>query len=393
MNGPSVRANPMPRVTILQRILPHYRVAFFCALHRRLRRDAIELTLIYGQEKKGTVPRTVPLEEEWAQRISNRYIEIVGAELVWQPALAGLKGADLIVVEPSNRLLLNDLLLLRGRWGRAAVACWGHGRNFQSAYKHGLRESVKRALGRQAAWWFAYTSLSADAVAQSGYPRERITVVQNTIDTQELAADLAAVGDEEIERLRGRLGIRSGNVAVYCGGLYADKRLDFLLRSCREVRRRVPDFHAIFVGDGPEAGKISGAAAAHSWIHYAGARFGRERAAYFRLGKALLMPGLVGLAIVDSFVASLPIFTTDVPIHSPEIAYLEHGRNGVMTRYDESDYAEAVARYLESPDMQATLAEGCRSSAGKYTLPNMVENFASGVERCLALPDAANRRA
>jgi glycosyltransferase involved in cell wall biosynthesis len=381
----------MPRVTILQRILPHYRVAFFRDLHRRLRRDAIELGLIYGQEREGSVPRTAPVEEQWTQRIVNRYIRVPGAELVWQPALAGLQGADLIVVEPSNRLLLNDLLLLRGRWGRAAIACWGHGRNFQSAGRHGLRESVKRALGRRAAWWFAYTSLSADAVAQSGYPRERITVVQNTIDTQELAADLAAVSGAEIGRLRERLGIRSANVGVYCGGLYAEKRLDFLLRSCREIRRRVPDFHAIFVGDGPEAGKVSAAAAAHGWIHYAGARFGRERAAYFRLGKVLLMPGLVGLAIVDSFVASLPIFTTDVPIHSPEIAYLENGRNGVMTRYDESAYAEAVARYFESPDMQAVLAEGCRSSAGKYALPNMVESFASGLERCLAL-QAAKRR-
>ena len=302
------RAPPMPRVTVLQRVLPHYRIPFFRALHRRLQRDAIELRLIYGQERAGTVPRTVPLEEEWARRIDNRYVALPGAELVWQPALAALEGADLVVLEPSIRLVLSDLLLLRARWGRAAIACWGHGRNFQSTAAHGRRENLRRALSRRAAWWFAYTSLSADVVAQSGYPRERITVVQHPIATQELAGGRAAVSDAALARLRERLGIRSANVGVYCGGLYADKRLDFLLRSCLEVRRRVPDFHAIFVGDGPEAGKIAAAAAAHGWIHYAGARFGRERAAYFRLGRALLMPGLVGLAIVDSFVASLPIF-------------------------------------------------------------------------------------
>ena len=50
------------KVTIIQRILPHYRIPFFEALHRELGHAGIELQLIYGQEYPGTVPRSEPLE-------------------------------------------------------------------------------------------------------------------------------------------------------------------------------------------------------------------------------------------------------------------------------------------------------------------------------------------
>lgn len=105
---------------------------------------------------------------------------------------------------------------------------------------------------------------------------------------------------------------------------------------------------------------------------------------YFRVSQALLMPGLVGLAIVDSFIARTPMFTTDLPSHSPEISYLEHGVNGVMTPSSVSHYADAVGGFFESKDMQQRLRDGCQRCAGVYTFEHFVERFASGIARCLS---------
>jgi L-malate glycosyltransferase len=99
----------------------------------------------------------------------------------------------------------------------------------------------------------------------------------------------------------------------------------------------------------------------------------------------LLMPGLVGLVIVDSFVTCLPMFTTDTPIHSPEIAYLIQGVNGVMTPYAVEAYSRAVAEYLKNEAMQVALREGCSRSATIYTLENMVDNFTQGIKKCLSV--------
>jgi glycosyltransferase involved in cell wall biosynthesis len=373
----------MSKVVVIQRVLPHYRVAFFRRLHDRLRRTGIALHLVYGQERPGTVPRTVPLAESWATQIENRYWQLGSSEVVWQPCMSLVRGADLVVLEQANRLLANYPLLAMRRLGKARIAYWGHGRNMQSYDADGWAQRVRRATMLEVDWWFAYTDLSTEIVAGAGFPRERITTVQNTIDTSDLRSNLDACTAEEVAAARARHRIQGDVVGLYCGGMYGLKKLPFLIAACEEIRRRVPEFSAVFVGDGPDRTVVEAAAARHQWIYYVGAKVGRELAPYYRLSKVLLMPGMVGLAIVDSFVAGIPMFTTDLPLHSPEIAYLESGVNGTMTAHDVHAYAAVVAQYLLEPSRLARLVEGCKRSAAKYTIENMVENFARGIERCL----------
>ena len=132
------------KVTIIQRILPHYRVPFFEALYCELARDGIELQLIYGQEYPGTVPRSELLKHPWTIRIENRYLNTPLGQVVWQACLSHLQDSDLIVVEQANSLLLNYWLMIsRGR-RQHRLAFWGHGRNFQARSGHSLREGFKR---------------------------------------------------------------------------------------------------------------------------------------------------------------------------------------------------------------------------------------------------------
>ncbi len=373
----------MTRVAIIQRVLPHYRLAFFRRLHRRLGDAGIELRLVYGQERPGTVPRTVHLEEDWARRIVNRYWTLGGRELVWQPCLGQVRGADLVVLEQSSRLLVTYPLLMMRRMSGPKLAFWGHGRNMQSRDRGGLAERIKKATADQVDWWFAYTTLSTEIVAETGFPRERITTVQNAIDTSDLAAHLEACTPEEVDAARRKHGIVGGAVGLYCGGMYDLKKLPFLIAACEQIKRKVPEFTVVFVGDGPDRSVVEEAAARHDWIHFVGPAFGRELAPYYRMSKVLLMPGPVGLAVVDSFVAGVPLFTTDLPLHGPEIAYLESGTNGIMTRHDVDAYATAVAEHLRDERDLARLVAGCARSAAQYTIERMVENFAHGVERCL----------
>jgi len=372
------------KVTIIQRIVPHYRVPFFEALHGALARDGIELQLIYGQEYPGTVPRSELLKHPWTIRIENRYLNTPFGQVVWQACLNHLQDSDLIVVEQANSLLLNYWLMIRRGRHNHRLAFWGHGRNFQAHSEHSLREGLKTWFINQVDWWFAYTESSAEIVRDSDFPPDRITVVQNAIDTIELESALARVTQGDLISLRTHLDLANDHVALYCGGLYAGKQLDFLIAACLAIRQRISNFHIIFIGNGPEQGKIEQAAQEHGWIHYVGPKFGQDRAMYFRASQALLMPGLVGLAIVDSFVAGIPLFTTDTRSHSPEFSYLEHGRNGVLTPFSISHYANAVAEFFESEELQKRLREGCQRSAKIYTFEHFVERFASGIVHCLA---------
>ncbi len=249
----------MKKVAIIQRVLPHYRVAFFHGLREALVKDGIELELFYGQEYPGTVPKTVDLDADWAHRLDNHYSRLLGVELDWQPCLKPLLDADLVIVEQANRLLINYILLF-SRWigKHPKLAYWGHGRNMQADASWNWRESLKRLLTNNVDWWFAYTAMSTKTVISGGFPIEKITIVQNTIDATALTRAADALSAAQLDGLRAELGIEASDKAgVFCGGMYADKKLDFLLEACVAIRARVPDFHVVLIGNGPEQNKGS----------------------------------------------------------------------------------------------------------------------------------------
>lgn len=370
-----------PKVIIIQRVLPHYRVPFFEALWETLHHRGVDLELIYGQERPGTVPKTVQVAHPWAIAIRNRYFECFGIQWVWQPCITKARRGDLVIVEQANTLLVNQAFLVLRKLGMMRLAYWGHGRNFQAdRHHHRLSEMLKRRLTRLVDWWFAYTELSREIILEAGFHNDRITVVQNAIDTRAFESALAAVGEGQVSDLRQELGIAASDVVgLYCGGMHTGKGLDWLIEACIEIRARNGNFHMLFVGDGPHQEKVVEAAQAHNWIHHVGPKFGDDRAPYFKISHLLLMPRQVGLVVVDSFVARVPLVTTNLPTHGPEIAYLVSGGNGIMTPPEVDAYAAVVVAFLESSEAQDEMKRNCASSARQYTLDHFVERFSEGI--------------
>ena len=385
----AVAGSARPRVAIVQRVVPHYRVAFFRELHAMLETRGVALNVVYGDARPGTQPVTVPLDEPWAIRICNRYWMVGGRELTWQPARRHLRDADLVVVEQSSRLLLNYLLLAGIGAGRARLAFWGHGQNFQACSDARARrhQRWKGLMTGRADWFFAYTERSLPPLRASGFPAERITVVNNAVDTRRLVAARERLTEVDLGKLRRELGLDGDMVALYCGAMYAGKKLAFLLQACDEIQRRVPKFHMLFVGDGPDRSLVESAADSRPWLHCLGPKFATDAVPYFALSKALLLPGQVGLAVVDALALGVPPFTTSLPDHGPEIAYLEHGVNGEITEPDPVRYAEAVAAYLDAPKRQRAYSNACAAAAKSLTIETMAERFADGISRCLRMSD------
>lgn len=376
------------RVAIVQASLRQYRVPFYEHLRTLVSADGLDLVLIHGnpsgsEAKKGDA-RTLP----WSTTIEDKEIRLGSRSVYWQPCLSLLQDADLVIVEQASKLLLNYLLFAQQAVGRRRLAFWGHGKNLQAHRASALGEFIKRQMSRKVHWWFAYNDFSASIVQSLGYPAERITSVQNAIDTRHLVALREHLSEGEVDEVRQELGLQGSNVCIFSGGLYSDKRLDFLLAACKLIRERVPDFEMIFVGGGPAFDWLKEQARDESWIHAVGPKFDEEKVPYFAVSKLFLLPGLVGLAILDAFALQTPLITTAVPFHSPEVAYLQSGTNGVMVEdfEDPSRYAEVVVSLLEDDTTRERLMQGCKRSAGVYTVENMAERFADGVSKALVAP-------
>jgi glycosyltransferase involved in cell wall biosynthesis len=373
----------MSTVIIIQRVLPHYRVALYRKLHDLLSKKNIDLKLIYGHECPGAVPKTVSVEWSWAIFIRNSYFNVAGVELVWQHIPRRMLNADLVIFEQANRLINNYQLIFSKTKGRK-IAFLGHGKNMQAS-SFDIKEKLKKRLIISVDWWFAYTDLSKKVVEDAGFPSERISVIQNTIDTASLAKSLSKITDKDIETVKNKLGIFSDNICLFCGGLYPEKKLGFLLEAAKMIKTNMPDFELIIIGSGPEERFIKNASNQLSWFHYVGPKFGSDLATYLRCAKALLMPGSVGLVIIDSFISEVPLITTNNKAHGPEIAYLEHGINAIMAENSKTTYANYAINYLTSSSLQKKLKLGCRASGIKYTIDNMTNNFANGINNCLRI--------
>jgi L-malate glycosyltransferase len=371
----------MAVVSIVQRILPHYRLAFFERLHAILGPLGIELRLCYGQEQPGTRPGSVEFRGGWARRVRNRYLFEIGAGrgAVWQPCLRELSKSDLVIAEHASRLLINYPLALLSRMGGARLALWGHGANLQGGPRRQFTDRIRESQLHGAHWWFAYTGLSARLVADSGFPSERITVVNNSIDTAALGDAVARTSAESRERLRRKLDVPPAGVGIFCGRLVAEKRLDLLREACEQAHAHRPDFRLIVVGDGPQENEVRRMVNECDWVRFVGAQYGADLAPYLAISDFMLMPGLVGLVIVDSFAAGVPLITTDHRLHSPEIEYLRHGENALLTEAHADALAGEIVSLMDSRDKLLHLRSGCRESAREYTLERMVERFSAGV--------------
>jgi glycosyltransferase involved in cell wall biosynthesis len=361
--------------------MTHYRVPFFNCLREQLAARNIELRLAYGQCKSDEASKGDSAEIPWATRLSTRYL--LGERICWQSFAGVASGCDVIVMPHENKLVLN-LLEQFGRTGRR-VALWGHGANLQGD-PGGARERFKRLVARQADWWFGYTSLSVPLIRRSGFPLERITVLNNAVDTKELATLFAAVTPAAQIALRKRLGLQGSRIGIFVGSLYAEKRIDVLLDAAWRIRQRVTDFELLVMGSGPDREKVERFCAANPWAYSLGMVTGMEKATVLSLGRVMLNPGLVGLGVLDAFVSGVPMLTMDCGGHSPEIAYLENGFNGAITANSLDDYVHVANEVLMDDGLYTKLHDGCVASVGRYTIENMLNEFSVGLEKCLATP-------
>ena len=369
----------MPRVLIVERQLLHYRVDFYQRLRDVLAERGIALQLLVGE---GTPAEKLKRNESylpWSVSIRTHYW--LNYRVCWQPYARYARNADLVIVMHENKILYNLWLMLVRRPRR--LAFWGHGANLQSTKPTGWKERFKRWTIRQADWWYAYTDMSAGLLVAAGYPAERTTVVQNAVDTSEMSQLCETLDAAALAEQRRLLGLSDGPVGLYLGSLYHEKRIDFLLAAAQQVRLSVPGFQLLIVGAGPQQSLVDSAAASEPWIHALGAQHGADKVLMMGLADLMLNPGLVGLGILDSFCSGKPMFTTNCGLHSPEIAYLESGVNGVMTENDVDSYVAAIVDTLRSPARMARLQAGARASANQYTLDDMAQRLSAGIASAL----------
>jgi glycosyltransferase involved in cell wall biosynthesis len=371
------------RILIIEAQMKQYRLPFYTMLQESLRKEGMRLRVVYSEPiaEEAQKRDNCDLPAEFGVKVKGYWFW--NKRFLLQPAFREITAADLVIVDQANKLVMNHLLLPLALLGIKRVAFWGLGKNLQ-AERSSASEWHKRRTMHWVDWWFAYTHGTAEYLQREGVPASKISAVQNSVDTRLIQSYVHGLDKEAKARIRARLGIPSlAPVGIFVGMLQKVKSLPFLFDVSQRIRKQIPDFHLIVVGGGPEEREIEVNASQQSWIHFVGPQFGDRKAELLGIADVFLLPGRVGLAILDGFAAGLPLVATRLPIHGPEMEYLEEGRNGVTTPHDPSCYAQAVIHLFTHQAELSALRDGARRSAGKYSIENMVENFSNGIVQCL----------
>ena len=371
----------MPKVTIIYRNIPQYRIEFYNLLREGLRKKGIKLELIYGDNPfKG---RNDNVHCEWAIYKKNYSLSISKLFIIWQPCIKEVKSSDLVIVEQANKLLFNYYLILRNIFFKKKFAFWGHGLNLQIS-KKSIFNRFKLTYINRANWWFAYTENIRDFLVKHGVKKEHITVVQNAIDTKTLNELYNSIPEKEVEGLRAKYAIsKDEKVLIYCGALSKEKNIQFLLDAADELKFLGHNFKLMVIGDGPLAKLVQNAAVEKPWIIHAGPQFGRNKALYFRMADLFLLPGAMGLAILDSFAFETPVVTIKYNYHGPEFEYIIDDYNAVVADANIGDYTKKVAELLDDPGKIEKLKGVAKLMIQKYNIQAMVDNFIEGIEKAL----------
>lgn len=370
----------MKKVLVIQRRLTHYRVPFFNALKVEMLKNGMELVLAYGDPAMNEISKQDGADLSWATHLDTRYY--FEDRICWQPFYGLSKDADVIVIAHENKLIFN--LFIQWFFKDKKVILWGHGQNLQRD-KPDIRDTFKRITACKADWWFGYTDYSIPLIKNNGYPEDRITILNNSIDTKSFSENLRNLKEIDVNSIRKKYGITANKkVGIFIGSLYSEKKIEFLLTAAVKIKGKIQDFELIIAGNGPDIEIVQKYTKKYSWIHYVGIIHDVEKALLLSISTLMLNPGLVGLGILDAFIAKKPMITTDCGLHSPEIAYLENNINGIMTKDSIEDYVDKVCYLLSSNELMEKLVEGCEKSANFYTVEKMAMNFCNGIKNCLS---------
>ncbi|MGC2891731.1 MAG: glycosyltransferase family 4 protein [Candidatus Acidiferrum sp.] len=241
---------------------------------------------------------------------------------------------------------------------------------------------ASRARYKGAARIIANSNWVAKQAANSGAPREKLTVVYE-------GAEIPPLFTEAQRRVaRSRWGVSGGEPLLGCVGVLSpDKGQQWLIRSLGELRTNFPDAMLLLAGDGPCKAKLESLA--------------RE----LGVAGAVLFPGFV--KDVESVYAALDVFLLPsffealnnsllaaMAYEIPSIAFnrgalgeiIENEKSGLLVSGpDVAEISKAVERVLKNRDFAASLgSEGHKRVEENFSAEHMVDGMIGVYEEVLS---------
>ncbi|WP_460027922.1 glycosyltransferase [Methyloparacoccus murrellii] len=371
---------------LIQRLLPAYRQPLFEALRKRAEEHGHRFSLWVSPADPAFARRGTVGGLPWARclpvrRFGGGHGLFEWQQLPWREVLA----ADVVVVPDAVRCLSHAVVILWGLLLGKPILTWGHGVNFQPGRLSRWLEPLRHRLLRMAQGHLLYTETCLPPMLAKGYPESRLRVVGNAGDTR-MAMGLHGE-HPEVQAFRSELGLGDAPCIAFLGSWYAAKQPERILAIGQALHERLPMARVLVIGGGDGLTPLRAVAANHPWLSLLGPLHGRRKFVALATARCLAVTGIAGLNLLDAMAVGLPVVLPARSDHSPEVAYVRHGGNGLVVADHSRAIAEACADLLSREDWLARLGQAARATAQTLTADRVAVDFIDAmVSASLATP-------
>jgi glycosyltransferase involved in cell wall biosynthesis len=353
-----------PTVLVVQKQVPPYRVPFFRFLADEL--DSHDLDLLVASSS------ALPGIDELGFRhqhvlISPGGLSALGAISLEQPAALVLPHSARYAPIATAARVFQSCGRKQLLWGMGLARRYGAD---SARDRRPAAEAVRRLMLSTCDHYLSYTEISTANLLGRGYDAARITTLNNAVEALATPEQVLAAKRVPLQ-------------ALFVASLVEDKEPLAAVALVDRLRLLAPGATLRIVGDGPLRPQCEQAASWREWVHYHGPQR-RESLRDLALASDIaIIPGRVGLAVLEMASAGLPTATFAVSLHGAEIAYLKDGINGLLLDGDLQAAAKELSTLLTDRPALERMRSAALSTASKYTVRNMAVNFANGVMTCL----------
>jgi glycosyltransferase involved in cell wall biosynthesis len=349
-----------PIVLVLQEQVPPYRVPLFRFLAEELGRRDLDLRVVSST--------ALPKADELGfphQRVTMSRYGLPALETIYRARPAAL------VLSHSGRFAplatATRVLQTHGRkqlfWGMGLARRYGA---TSERDRRPVGEAVRRFMLSTCDHYLSYTEISTASLLNRGFDSAKITTLNNAVE---------ALADPE-QALKAR---RVPFQAIFVASLLEDKEPLAAVAIVDRLRLSAPGATLHIVGDGPLRPHCEQAANEREWVHYHGTKRGQDLREIALASDIAIIPGRVGLAVLEMASAGLPMATFATSCHGAEISYLKDGINGFFLTSDIDAAAKELGTLLADRPALERMRTEALGMAGRYTIQRMAANFADGV--------------